>query len=113
MRFSDKGDEDAPPEDVRELLAFRMSELSEEYVCAEWECDTEFKLWKMLQGGPRAWGFGDVTQDEIDELRALSERAGGWCTWRWGEDRADGRADGRVVFVPLAEWLEIFEKGKC
>ena len=80
-------------------LCDHMSVLSEECYCAGWLFGCEFTLWHFVLTGPGEWGMGRVEQSNIDELRALSERCGGWVVWR--EDIGN-------AFVPLAEWLPTY-----
>lgn len=75
-----------------------MYEISEGYWSAAWMKDLEHSLWRMVQGGPRDFGFGRVTDAELDELKALSERCQGW--WRWDDNHGE-------VFVSLDEWRQM------
>lgn len=79
-------------------LVHEMRELSEEHYCAGWMCGLEFSLWAMLQDGARDYGSGEVTERDVEHLRALSQKAGGW--WRW--------SDAGEVFVATAEWERIY-----
>ena len=76
-----------------------MSDLSEQYLCAQWPGGNEYRLWADLTGdtvcGRR--GFG-ITADEKAELRLAHEVAGGWIAW---SDEA-----GDIGFLSDAEWLE-------
>ena len=91
--------------DAPSRLATAMSELSEEQYCAGWLIDTEFYVWAMLVGdAPLDWGFGAVEPSAIEEIRALSEEANGWVVWRGKVER-----DAGTVFVPMAEWLPMYE----
>jgi len=49
--------------------------------------------------GPGDWGQSRVAREDIDAMRALSEKCGGWVAWR--DDIGN-------VFVPLAEWLSMY-----
>lgn len=73
-----------------------MSDISEDCYCAGWLTGLEFTLWAMTQGGTREFGMGAVTQQEIDRLKTLSERAGGW--WYFDDD------SGQELFATLDEW---------
>jgi len=103
-----------------EKLALFMSELSEECYCASWLHGCELFLWDCVTGvahrgpvhppfTPRPdvtgfpWGMGIVSDAEADELRRLSELAGGWCRW---DETADDF--GALVFVPIDEWRAIY-----
>jgi hypothetical protein len=93
-----------PEDDSRDPAAARalnerMSAISEKYWYAAWLMDLEHSLWAMLEGGPRRFGCGEVTEGELRELRELSQKADGW--WRWSD------ADGDEVFVDLDEWRRI------
>jgi hypothetical protein len=81
-----------------------MSDMSEEHCCAGWLDGTEYVLWSMVQGGDTKWGFGEVRPESIADLRRLSEAVQGW--WRWDDDA------GGKVFVPIDEWLRIYEAHK-
>jgi len=81
-------------------LCILMSEISEEHYCAGWMSGLEYTLWAMLLGGDRGFGVGDVTDDPITQLRALSEASGGW--WRYDDDADE-------VFVPIEEWTRRYE----
>lgn len=83
--------------DAAAMLRALMSDLSEDCWCAGWLSDCEHSLWGFVTDGPGEWGLRDVEQRDIDELRSLSKKAGGWWTWN---DALDGNA-----FVPMAEWL--------
>ncbi len=60
------------------LLFRRMSEISEECYYARWRFGNEYTLWRMLEGGSRQYGQGEVSEEELEELRVLSERVNGW-----------------------------------
>lgn len=72
----------------RELLRARMSDVSESRWCAGWLLDLEFILWDMVWSGG---GDGDVSQEDIDELRRLMWSASGWHIFE--------------RFVPIGEWI--------
>ena len=87
---------------ARQLEAF-MSDLSEEAYCAGWYDGMEHMLWRYVLDGPAppparpGFGFESaVRQEQVDKLRRLSTRAGGW--WVWSEEL------GGTLFVPLAQW---------
>ena len=83
--------------DAAERLRSLMSDLSEDCWCAEWLDGCETALWAFVTEGPGEWGMGAVDQRDVDELRRLSDKAGGWWVW-------DNTMGGNV-FVPRAEWL--------
>lgn len=81
-------------------LGEAMSNISEECYCAGWMSGLEFSLWEFLTSGPGKWGMGKVDAGDLATLRALSEKCGGWIVWR---------EDVGQVFVPLANWLPMFD----
>lgn len=81
-----------------------MSEISEDCFCAGWMTGLGFSLWGMLKTGPRRWGMEEVTQDHLEGLKLLSERAGGWVFWCPQSERPE--------FAPLDEWLIRFDRGQ-
>lgn len=84
-------------QDAAERLRSLMSDLSEDCYCAGWLSGCEHELWGFMTNGPGEWGLSFVSQRDADELRHLSDKAGGWWTW---SDALVGNA-----FVPMAEWL--------
>ncbi len=82
------------------LLYRRMSDISEDGYAAGWLIGNEFSLWRMLHGGDPRYGQTVVSPDDLEELRVLSEQAGGWI-WT---DR-DGRDE--VQLVPFDTWRAI------
>lgn len=86
------------PTAARDLMQ-RMSDLSEDCYCAGWLIGCEYTLWHFVLTGPGDWGQSRVAREDIDAMRALSEKCGGWVAWR--DDIGN-------VFVPLAEWLSMY-----
>jgi len=78
------------------ILQQIMSDISERCWCAGWMMGTEHALWRAIQTPdeePFDWGQDEVTPEERQQLRWLSEQCGGWwCNY----DR----------FLPLDEWKE-------
>jgi hypothetical protein len=72
-----------------------MSDISEEYYCAGWLIGLEEILWSMVVGNRREFGMGVVTEDEVSQLKQLSDQAGGW--WHYVE--GDGE-----TFITLQDW---------
>lgn len=92
--------EKAKSKDAAELLVIHMSNISEDHYCAGWLMGLEYKLWDVLNGGDPQFGFGPISPQNIERLRELHERAGGW--WMWvGENMDSGK-----VFVTTEEWKE-------
>lgn len=94
---------------ARCTLAFEMSEISEEGLCAYWLIDLEHLLWEAVEGrlkSARATFSRDgdyPTDKEIASLRRLSDLAGGWVYW---DDTAKDAIDWGERFIPLPEWRE-------
>lgn len=65
-----------------------MTDLSERHWCAGWLIGLGDVLWKATQGDDVRVRFDAA---DLDRLRDLSAKAGGW--WRFEE------------FVPMAEWI--------
>lgn len=86
----------AADQDAAVLLKASMGGISEEYYCAGWLIGLEHKLWRMVEGGDRRFGMGEVREDEATELKRLSEKAGGW--WIYSEDNSG------ETFVTAEEW---------
>jgi hypothetical protein len=90
--------------DRREKLRQLMSDLSNEHWSASWLDGCEFELWHFVVNGPGHWGLLDIAQDQIEELRRLSDDVGGWFTWP-DDDNVHG-----ALFVPMSEWLAMYQK---
>lgn len=79
-----------------------MSDISEHCWCAGWMDGLEFRLWELVEGDPdRRYGESQVTERDIEDLRAISQELGGWMKWDDGEQ-----------FVPLDQWLEEYRQWK-
>ena len=83
-------------------LAGLISEISEDHFSAGWLHGLEFTLWNMLHGDDRRFGMGKVSQENIDRLRHLHEKCGGW--WRWDETHGE-------MFVATADWIALVKVG--
>jgi hypothetical protein len=87
------------------LLRRIMSDLSEEYLCAQWPVGNEYKLWGDLAGesvcGEKPYG---ISPEEKEELHIAHELAGGWL--RWSEEA------GEIVFLTTEEWLAHLAQAK-
>ena len=80
-----------------DLLRKLMSEISEEYWCAGWLGGLEHVLWDVVTGKRT-----DIcTPEEIEQLKYLSEKCGGWIVW----DK-EGICE---RFVSMEEWLRLYE----
>jgi hypothetical protein len=95
----------AKSQPAAERLVAEMRLISELHYMAGWDSLLEWHLWDMVQGGSRNALVGEVDQESVELLRTLSEEAGGW--WRYSLDDLDEPSGER--FVPLAEWLSLYE----
>lgn len=94
--------DDANIKQAREDLREYMSELSEACYCAGWMSGLEYSLWSFVTEGPGRFGMAYVEQPEIDKLKALADKAGGW--WHWPEEAPDEQ------FIAMEEWLAVYNK---
>ncbi len=90
---------------ARRALELYMRHMSEENWAASWLIGLEFILWdwvlRLRRGAEPASQFERANKPDIEAISWLAEEAGGW--WYWDDSVG-------VRFVPLSEWLEIFEK---
>jgi transcriptional regulator with XRE-family HTH domain len=88
-----------------------MSDISEAAYCAAWENDNEYNLWEMVvdPGASRDYGMvRPVSESEVDDMREIAEEIGGWIRWRDVQE-CESDLDTGPVFVPMAQWLPMFE----
>lgn len=78
-----------------------MSQLSEDCYCAGWIGSLEYLLWTAVMNGPVETGNWKVTQSDIERLRLLARRCGGWIVW---DDVL--RA---AKWLPIEDWLRQFD----
>lgn len=79
-----------------------MSDISEDHYCAQWLVDLEYTLWSMVQGGSRQFGFGEVSEDNIKDLKYLSERIGGWIYWNDTTHQSE--------FIDSISWSRMYQE---
>ena len=79
------------------LLRKLMSGISEDYWCAGWLSGLEYTLWDAVTGKRK----NVCSSEEIEQLRYLSEKCGGWIIW--DQQAKDER------FVPIDEWLRLYD----
>lgn len=79
------------------LLINVMSAISEERWCAGWMQSLEYVLWDAVTGRRE----GICSPEEIEQLKYLSEKCGGWIVW---DEQAKGER-----FVPMQDWLRLYE----
>lgn len=99
--------EKAKDPDIARLLVLNMRDISENYFAAGWLGGLEHILWAMVLGGSREFGFAEVSEEEVINLKHLSEKAGGWWCWF---DSPEPDESGEL-FVTSKEWQNIYEKG--
>lgn len=85
------------------LLAIKMSAISEYCYCATWLDGLEYSLWSFVQEGPRNWGQREVTQNDIEELKFLSDICGGWIIWEAGQGE---------TYVDIETWRGLYAEAK-
>ena len=85
-------------------LATYMSDLSEQSYCAGWMDGLEYSLWDAVIHGRRKYGLMEITDEHIAKLKELSGACGGWIIF----DDEKGE-----TFVPLDEWLGIYESNQA
>ncbi len=86
------------PDVARRLLAQQMSDISERCWSATWLVETEYVLWQAIVEGPVLWGQAEVTADDVNALKQLSEAAGGWIFNLAGDE----------IFVPMERWEKVY-----
>jgi hypothetical protein len=77
-----------------------MRDISQRCWSAGWLVGLEFSLWNMVvaNAGQR-YGDGEITVDQIIDLRSLHEVCDGW--WYWDEELGEER------FVSTEQWMRI------
>jgi hypothetical protein len=100
-------------EAAKDRLYNLMSDISEECYCAGWMSGNEYTLWAMVRdpAASRHYGMSEVSAEDVEELRQLSEQLGGWVVW-WDDGDEPGlpaTAWGRR-FLPMAEWLKRWDE---
>ena len=89
---------------VHQNLADYMELLSEQAYNASWMDNLEFDLWKIRSRHLNQYGRLVITDEIINTLKELSEKAGGWIIYNEGTDN--------LSFVPLNEWEEVVDHSK-
>jgi hypothetical protein len=85
--------------DDQRALATAMSDLSEAGYHAGWLAGLEYDLWRLLLSGGNRYGQHDLREEELSQLRKLTEHCGGWIVF---DDTNE------EVFVPLDEWQRMY-----
>ena len=79
------------------LLVKIMSAISEECWCAGWMHNLEYMLWDAVTGRRKNL----CSPEEIEQLKYLSEKCGGWIIW---DEQAKDE-----TFIPMQDWLQLYE----
>jgi hypothetical protein len=82
----------------QKALADAMSGVSEAAYSASWMTGLEFALWGLLASGETRYGRATLKKEEVENIRRLSEKCGGWIVF--DDEREE-------VFVLLADWKRI------
>jgi hypothetical protein len=82
-----------------------MSDISEDCYAARWLIGNEYSLWQMLSGASTRYGMCEVSAEELEEVRILSERANGWI---W----TGGPGEYTPQLVSFEEWEGLIAKAK-
>ena len=82
-------------------LAELMSKISEEAISAGWMNGLEYKLWEILDGVKSNYYSHMVTQEELQQLKALSEQCGCWIIF---DDESEETA------LDLESWKKRFSE---
>lgn len=89
-------DDSGPHRDAASAyLACRMSELSEEALCASWEHGLEYRIWRIGIGEEEP---GFYNAEECERLVSLGKDLGYWWIWRDGPTR-----------IPMSTWVEMLQ----
>ena len=79
-------------------LAELMSRISEESFTAGWMDGLEFELWDILKSDSSKHGYV-ITQNEIEELRSLSQICGCWIIYDNAKEETS---------VDIEVWKKVF-----
>lgn len=90
---------DTTERDAQRLLRL-MCDISQRCWCAGWLMGLEYSLWNIVNAG-RAVRFGDgeVTPEEVAEMRRLYEACDGW--WIWDDEAGEERLVSRDNWLLL------------
>ena len=87
-------------EEAKKELKSAMIEISERAYYAGWMGALEHNLWYAIENGPRGYGQTEISKEDIEHLKDLSNRAGGW--WIFDNEIKDNR------FLKFAEWKKYY-----
>ena len=84
-----------------DALIHLMREISEASYCAGWLIGLEYALWPIAQAGQSAeCGGWLISVDEVEELKFLSDKIGGWIWWPESEQEE--------CFVDMETWQKTY-----
>ena len=95
LDYTETVNEQSPP---ARILYHIMSAISERCYCAGWMDGTEASCWDAVLNGATRWGMGEISEEEADDMRWLSEQAWGW--WQWTDEGAE--------FLPISRWKVVY-----
>jgi len=81
--------------DAQHDLFDRMSEISEDCLCAGWVTDNEYSIWNTITLGDPGPGCPPMNPRLVRRCKQLANEIAGWIQWT-----TDG-----PQFVPMAQWL--------
>lgn len=97
---------------IQHQLRELMSDTSELHYSAGWMEHTEYRLWQFAVDGTDdgEWGFYTLAPALRGRLLELARTAGGWIAFP--EDRRVPHDRQGNSFVPMSDWLVMFEVWK-
>jgi hypothetical protein len=81
-------------------LAETMSDISERCYFAGWMLHLEYVLWNAIETGPRPYGLGEITEEDIGHLKSLAELTGCWIIFH---DEFEEMA------IDLSSWKAVYQ----
>jgi hypothetical protein len=85
----------------QQALSDLMSDMSERAWCAGWMDGLEYALWEAVIGRRKTYGLLTFTELEVQQLRSLADKCGGWIVW--SDDAAERK------WVAMEIWLGLFQ----
>ncbi len=76
----------------------RMSEISEDGLCASWVFDIEYNIWDAIVNGNASPAYSRMSPRLLRRCQLLSMEIGGWIYWTDGPQ-----------FAPMAQWLTMVD----
>ena len=94
----------------QQALADTMSEISQFCWFAIWLIGTEYRLWLFMNdtGDDEPWGNYSIPAEYRERLKQLSDATGGWVYWNDEPNVSAGEHGAK--FVPIEEWLTMFDE---